>query len=136
MTVPVYFTPVKHAVTGALYVDGGLGCPSPFKYLNEDEKGSTLSIVFESSLNKDGQAKISFQEYLQRIYYSTFRQEQAHLSEKWRASTIRIDCGKINAINFEADQAIRTSIMQAGRRGAEDFLNAPVVKLGRRHSIT
>jgi predicted acylesterase/phospholipase RssA len=136
MTVPVYFTPVKHAVTGALYVDGGLGCPSPFKYLSDNEKGSTLSIVFESSLKKDGQAKISFQEYLQRIYYSTFRQEQAHLSEKWRASTIRIDCGKISAINFEADQVIRHSIMQAGRRGAEDFLNAPVVKPARRHSIT
>jgi len=135
MTVPVYFTPLKHAVTGALYVDGGLGCPSPFKYLSDHEKGSTLSIVFESSLKKDG-GVLSFQEYLQRIYYSTFRQEQAHLSEKWRACTMRIDCGKINAIHFEADQAIRHSILQAGRRGAEEFLNAPVEKPARRHSIT
>jgi len=135
MTVPIYFTPMKHAATGALYVDGGLGCPSPFKYLDEEEKGSTLSIVFVSNLKKDG-GKISFQEYLQHIYYSTFRQEQASLSEKWRGSTIKIDCGKINAINFEADQAIRHSILQAGRRGAEDFLNAPVVKPVRRHSIT
>jgi predicted acylesterase/phospholipase RssA len=135
MTVPIYFTPVKDVTTGALYVDGGLGCPSPFKYLNEDEKGSTLSIVFVSNLKKDG-GELSFQEYLQRIYYSTFRQEQAHLSEKWRGSTIRIDCGKINAINFEADQAIRHSILQAGRRGAEDFLNAPVVKPARRSSVS
>jgi predicted acylesterase/phospholipase RssA len=136
MTVPIYFTPLKHIATGALYVDGGLGCPSPFKYLDEGEKGSTLSIVFVSNLKMDGAAEISFQEYLQRIYYSTFRQEQGYLSEKWRGSTIRIDCGKINAINFEADQAIRHSIMQAGRRGAEDFLNAPVVKPARRYSVS
>jgi hypothetical protein len=126
---------VKHATTGALYVDGGLGCPSPFKYLDEGEKGSTLSIVFVSNLKKDG-GTISFQEYLQHIYYSTFRQEQAHLTEKWRGSTIKIDCGKINAINFEADQSIRHSILQAGRRGAEDFLKAPVIKPARRYSVT
>lgn len=136
MTVPIYFTPVKYAVTGALYVDGGIACPSPFKYLDDGEKGATLSIVFMSNLKKEGEDALTFQEYLQRIYYSTFRQEQAHLSAKWRASTIEIDCGKINAINFEADQSIRHSIMEAGRRGAEDFLNAPVVKPVRRYSVS
>jgi predicted acylesterase/phospholipase RssA len=46
MSIPIYFTPVRDPESGHLFLDGGMMCSSPFKYLTDEEKRYTLSVVF------------------------------------------------------------------------------------------
>lgn len=134
MSVPIYFTPLKEPRTGHLFLDGGIMCPSPIKYLTYDECLHTLAISFGDQHKKTDSID-NLYEFIYQLYYSIDYEQSVNLKRQWRQNTIVIDCGKVNMIDFEAVAATKDVIMEAGRRAAAAFLKTPGQKPVRRFSV-
>lgn len=124
MSIPVYFTPLRHPVSSHMYLDGGIMCSSPFHYLTEEEKVHTLSIVFGDSHKPREKIETLF-EFISQIYYSTDFDHSAALKASWPNNTITVPCAGINTIDFEANHEDKEKIMTAGYKAAGVFLSTP-----------
>ena len=134
MSVPIYFTPLKEPRTGHLFLDGGIMCPSPIKYLSYEESLHTLAISFGDS-DKRTKSINNLYEFIHQLYYSIDYEQSVNLKRQWQQNTIIINCGKINMIDFEAGAEAKEAIMEAGRRAAASFLKTPGRKPVRRFSV-
>jgi NTE family protein len=124
MSIPVYFTPLRHPVSGHLYLDGGIMCSSPFQYLSEEEKQHTLSIVFGDS-HKPKEKIETILEFLSQVYYSTDFDHLARMKGAWPKQMLSVPCGGINTIDFEANHVDKEKIMATGYKAAAAFLRTP-----------
>jgi NTE family protein len=134
MSVPIYFTPLKEPRTGHLFLDGGIMCPSPIKYLSYDECLHTLAISFGDQHKKTDSIQ-NLYEFIYQLYYSIDYTSSVNLKKQWQANTIIIECGKVNMIDFEAGASAKEALMEAGRRAATAFLKTPGQKPVRRFSV-
>jgi len=134
MSVPIYFTPLKEPISGNLFLDGGIMCPSPMQYLSYEEKCHTLAISFSDSHKRSASIN-SLAEFIYQLYYSLDYLPSVKLKERWPYNTIVIDCGKVNMVDFEAGADTKQQIIGAGRRAAEGFLKSPGYKPVRRFSV-
>jgi len=134
MSVPIYFTPLKEPVSGHVFLDGGIMCPSPFRYLTYEEQLHTLAISFGDS-HKPISSINTLQEFIFQLYYSFDYKHAVELKQKWKHNTLVIECGRVNSIDFETGQETKHAIMEAGRRGADDFLKSPGPTPVRRFSM-
>jgi NTE family protein len=135
MSIPIYFTPVRDPESGHLFLDGGMMCSSPFKYLTDEEKRYTLSIVFGDD-HKPTEKIETLYEFVSQLYYSTDFEHSLSFKSSWPAHTIIVPCGGINTIDFEANQESKEKIMLAGREAALRFISTPGKPPVRRFSIT
>jgi len=134
MSVPIYFTPVKVFGTGDLYLDGGISNPSPFPRLTYSEQIHTLAIVFGDD-HKQAQNIDNFYDFLYQVYYSIDYLDIVSFKSKWAANTIKIQCGRVNSIEFGAGLELKNNLINAGRRAAEEFLKSPGQRPVRRFSV-
>jgi NTE family protein len=134
MTVPIYFTPLKEPISGHLFLDGGIMCPSPFNYLSYEERLHTLAISFSDS-HKPTASINSLGEFIYQLYYSLDYLPSVELKSRWPRNTIVIDCGTVNMVDFEAGSNTKREIIEAGRRAAEVFLKSPGQRPVRRFSL-
>ena len=134
MAVPIYFTPLKDPVSGHLFLDGGIMCPSPMQYLTYEEQCHTLAISFSDS-HKQTASINTLGEFIYQLYYSLDYQPSIELKARWPYNTIVIECGKVNMIDFEAGSDTKIHIIESGRRAAQAFLKSPGYKPVRRFSI-
>lgn len=135
MSIPIYFTPMRQPESGHLFLDGGIMCSSPFKYLSDEEKQHTLSIVFGDD-HKPTENIESIYEFISQLYYSSDYEHSLNLKNSWPANTIIVPCGGINTIDFEANQETKEKIVATGREAALRFLSTPVKAPVRRFSIS
>ena len=135
MSIPVYFTPLRHPVSSHMYLDGGILCSSPFHYLSEEEKAHTLSIVFGDS-HKPRESIETLLEFLSQVYYSTDFDHSVGLKNSWPKQTITVPCAGINTIDFEANHEEKERIITAGYKAAEAFLRTPGRPPVRRFSLS
>jgi len=134
MAVPIYFTPLKDETTGDLYLDGGIMCPSPFKFLSYDEQLHTLAIVFGDRHKQVGRIDTVY-DYLYQLYFSLDYSETLAFKALWPTNTIQIECGRVNSIEFGAGVEMKDRLIEAGRRAAEMFLKSPGQRPVRRFSV-
>lgn len=134
MSIPVYFTPLREPESGNLFLDGGIMCPSPFRYLSDETKRHTLSIVFGDD-HKPREKIETLYEFLSQIYYSTDYEESLLLKQSWLLNTIIVPCAGISTIDFEANEEVKEKIISAGRDAALRFLSTPGKPPARRFSI-
>jgi NTE family protein len=134
MSVPIYFTPLKDSISGHLFLDGGIMCPSPMQYLSYEEASHTLAISFSDS-HKPRNSVNSLGEFIYQLYYSLDYQPSMELKARWIYNTIVVDCGKVNMVDFEAGTEVKLQIIESGRRAAEGFLKSPGQRPLRRFSV-
>jgi NTE family protein len=134
MSIPIYFTPMRDPVSGHLFLDGGVICSSPFKYLSEEEKPHTLSVVFGDG-HKPTERIDSLYGFMAQLYYSSDYERSLGLKESWPANTLSVPCDGINAIDFEANTQEKEAIITAGYKAALRFLSTPGKPPVRRFSI-
>ena len=134
MAVPIYFTPLKDEATGELYLDGGIMCPSPFKFLTYDEQIHTLAIVFGDKHKQVGRIDTVY-DYLYQLYFSLDYSDTVAFKAMWPTNTIQIECGRVNSIEFGAGMEMKDRLIDAGRRAAELFLKSPGQRPLRRFSV-
>jgi NTE family protein len=134
MSVPIYFTPLKDPVSGHLFLDGGILCPSPMQYLTYEEQCHTLAVSF-SDVHKQSASIDSLGEFIYQLYYSLDYQPSVQLKARWPYNTIVVDCGNVNMVDFEAGSDAKIRIIETGRRAAEAFLKSPGYKPVRRFSV-
>lgn len=135
MSIPIYFTPMHHPESGHLFLDGGIMCSSPFKYLSDEEKQHTLSIVFGDD-HKPTQKIDSLYGFVSQLYYSTDYEHSLGLKLLWPRHTLIVPCAGITTIDFEANQETKEKIIRAGYEAAVRFLSTPGKPPVRRFSIT
>jgi len=134
MAVPIYFTPLKDAATGDLYLDGGIMCPSPFKHLTYDEQIHTLAIVFGDEHKQMSRIETVY-DFLYQLYYSIDYSETVIFKAMWPTNTIKIECGRVNSVDFGAGIDMKDRLIEAGRRAVEAFLKSPGERPLRRFSV-
>ena len=134
MAVPIYFTPLKDPISGHLFLDGGIMCPSPFNYLSYEERLHTLAIAFSDSHKPTGSIN-NLGEFIYQLYYSLDYLPSVQLKAQWPYNTIIIDCGTVNMVDFEAGSNTKREIIEAGRRAADSFLKSPGHRPVRRFSV-
>ena len=135
MSIPIYFSPVRDPVSQHYLSDGGVYFASPFKYLTDDERRNTLSIAFNDK-HKPKKDIIGLSEYLTQLYYCLDYQTSLDLRHHWEHNILYIDCTRVSIMQFEASQEDKGILMEAGRRGAEDFLMSPGQIPARRFSVS
>lgn len=135
MSIPIYFTPLRHPESGHLFLDGGIMCSSPFKYLTDDERRGTLSIVFGDD-HKPTDKIESLYRFISQLYYSSDYEHSVKLKGSWPKHTLIVPCGGINTIDFEVNQETKENIIQTGYKAAVRFLSTPGKPPVRRFSIT
>jgi NTE family protein len=135
MSIPVYFTPLRHPVSSQMYLDGGIMCSSPFQYLSEEEKSHTLSVVFGDS-HKPRENIETLLEFLSQVYYSTDFDHSVHIKSGWPRQTIAVPCAGMNTTDFEANHEDKEKIMITGYKAAESFLRTPGRPPVRRFSLS
>lgn len=135
MSIPIYFTPLQHPDSGHLFLDGGIICSSPFRYLSHEEKRNTLSIAFGDTHKPTDKIETLF-EFISQLYYSTDYEYSLDLKRKWPINTIIVPCGKVNTIDFEINHESKEKIMEAGRKATENFLSSRIKPPVRRFSIS
>lgn len=135
MSVPIYFTPVRHPQTGHLFLDGGIMSPSPFAHLSYEERVHTLAISFGDA-HKPRDSIDNLYEFIYQLYYSLDYDMSVNLKREWAENTIVVDCGRINMIDFEAGAETKEVIMEAGRSAATKFLKTPGQLPVRRFSVS
>lgn len=121
MSIPIYFTPVRHPETGHMLVDGGVINNTPFKFITDDERITTLSITFADT-HKHVEEVESLPMFLKQLYYAVHHRYNKELHADKDHQVLYIDCGRFNAMNFEATQEEKMDLMLQGRRSAEAFL--------------
>lgn len=121
MTIPLYFAPVRDPSTDHLYVDGGVICSSPFRFLTDEERKHTISITFGDS-HKPREDIGSLPDFLYQLYFSTDYRSNREMNSGWKRNVIEIECGKTNIVMFEASQERKMELMDHGRKAAEEFL--------------
>jgi len=124
MSLPIYFSPVVHPVTKHYLADGGIHFSSPFRFLTDEERKSTLSIAFNDTHKLTQEIK-SIQEFLYQVYYSLDYQTAKDIKNAWSDMILYIDCGKVSMMNFEATQEEKMAIIDLGRKSAEEYLKKP-----------
>jgi predicted acylesterase/phospholipase RssA len=134
MAFPLYFIPLKHPETGNLLVDGGVFDNYPMALLSESEAEQTLGITFAISRRPMEVNDIGgFVSLLTVGYYMPSYQK---LLEKHVDRTIVIECGEFPALNFEATQEERHTLIEHGRKAGRAFLERTRSrKPVRRHSV-
>jgi NTE family protein len=135
MSIPIYFTPLRHPDSGHLFLDGGIMSSSPFKYLSDDEKRGTLSIVFGDE-HKPTEKIESLYGFVAQLYYSSDYEYSVNLKGSWPNHTIIVPCEGINTIDFEVNQETKEAIIHTGYTAALRFLSTPGKPPVRRFSIT
>ena len=135
LSIPIYFTPMRHPESGHLFLDGGLMCSSPFIYLSDEDKITALSVAFGDD-HKPRETVETIYEFVSQLYYSTDYEHSRQIKTKWSAQTIIVPCGSINTVDFEASQESKEEIMTIGRDAARIFLTTPVKTPVRRFSLT
>jgi predicted acylesterase/phospholipase RssA len=135
MSIPIYFTPLRHPDSGHLFLDGGIMCSSPFKYLSDEEKRHTLSIAFGDD-HKPTETIDTLYGFISQLYYSTDYEQSLELKAGWPANMLIIPCGGITVIDFEVNQEGKEKIVAAGREAALRFLSTPGKPPVRRFSLT
>ncbi len=137
MSVPFYFRPVLEEATGHLLADGGVVANFPFHLLTDIERAETLGLMF-SSFHKviPGHGIQSFHTFLSQIYYSIYHHKNVELLNEWSSHILIIPCGEAAPLGFDMTSEERMALMEAGRRGAEEFLaRGGRPKFARRNSI-
>jgi predicted acylesterase/phospholipase RssA len=134
MSVPIYFTPVKIFGTGDLFLDGGISNPSPFPHLKYSQQIHTLAIVFGDD-HKQAENIDNIYDFLYQVCYSLDYLDVVRYKAKWAANTIKIQCGRVNSIEFGAGLELKNRLINAGRRAAEEFLKSPGQRPVRRFSV-
>lgn len=134
MSIPIYFTPLRHPESGHLFLDGGVMCSSPFKYLSDDEKQHTLSITF-GDVHKPTENIDSLYGFISQLYYSSDYEHSVNLKGDWPKHTLIVPCKGIHAIDFEANQETKERIISTGYKAALRFLSTPAKAPVRRFSI-
>jgi len=135
MSIPIYFAPMRHPESGHMFLDGGIMCSSPFKYLSDEERRHTLSIVFGDE-HKPREKIESVYEFISQLYYSSDYEHSLNLKQSWPCNTIIVPCGGINTIDFEVSQETKEKIVMMGHAAALRFLSTPVKAPVRRNSIS
>lgn len=134
MSIPIYFPPVRDPVSQHYLSDGGVYFASPFIYLSEEERRHTLSIAFNDT-HKPKEEITGLAGFLMQLYYCLDYQAAQDLRRGWSQNIMYLDCSSVSLLQFEASQEDRIALMEAGRRGAEDFLKGPGRKPARRFSV-
>jgi len=123
MSIPLYFQPVRHPLTGHLLVDGGVISHSPMRFLTQAEKDATLSITF-SDKHKVVDEINGFLPFLKQVYHALQYEYHQELHAAHEDKTIYLDCGNFSSLNFEMGLEDKIALMMAGRKAAELFLDA------------
>jgi predicted acylesterase/phospholipase RssA len=123
MTIPVYFQPMRHPVTGQYFVDGGVICHSPFKFLTAEERAQTLSITF-SDTHKPKETVEGVLGYLIQIYHTLDFQYNDELTAPYPYQVMFLDCGDFNSLEFEASAETKQAILARGRAAAARHLDS------------
>jgi len=135
MSIPVYFTPLRHPVSSHLYLDGGIMCSTPFIYLSEEEKKHSLSIIF-GHMHKPREKIETLFEFLSQVYYSTDFEYSLERTRGWEKQTLCVPCEGIITTDFEIGIEAKEEIIRTGYRTAEKFLRAPAPPPVRRFSFS
>ena len=120
MSLPMYFTPIRHPETNTLLLDGGVFDNYPISYLTEAEAEESLGLTFE---HKNLPAPISdIASYMALITSGYYMPSYKQLIEKHKCRTIIIQCQEFPSTQFEASREERQMLVSLGRQAAEKFL--------------
>lgn len=120
MAIPIYFTPMKDLSSNDVYVDGGLIAHFPFHHLTDEERADTLGIAFKR--DNIGSAPSNLGQYLLKLYYSVYAQQNIQLLEAWGHRIIQIDCGTFPSLYFGADADDKSALIELGAAAADKFI--------------
>ncbi len=126
MSIPLYFAPVVHPISGHLLTDGGIINHSPFPFLTDAEKEHTLALVFDDS-HKPKEDITSVFGFLAQVYFSVYYHQARAVEARWAGHVLPIPCGSFVSTHFEASQEEKQGLLEAGRRGAEAFLASAAI---------
>jgi predicted acylesterase/phospholipase RssA len=135
MTIPFLFVPVRNPETGQLLVDGGLISNFPFHHLTDSERQETLGVSFNIKSATEQITKYSLIQFFVHCYLSVYKTHDRELFKKWSGRIIDIKCDDYIALDFNASQEQKITIMNIGLNAAETYLRLPYPKPLRRYSM-
>jgi NTE family protein len=136
MSIPIYFTPLKHPITNTYLVDGGVFDNYPMNYLSEEEANQTLGIVFEHSKTPIEVHDIG--EFIGAITSGYYRPSYQDLLERHKERTVILPCAEFSSLHFEASLEDRQRLVSIGYHATKQFLEGCNVNscILRRHSVS
>jgi NTE family protein len=137
MSLPAYFTPVCDPETGNTLIDGGILHNFPMDFLTESEIKETLGISFLYSTRSKINTIEDLPTFFSQIFACYFIPRTQRLYVKYKERCILIPIGEYPSWNFEATREDRETILEAGKKAAEVFLDRFKVRRPlRRYSVS
>jgi predicted acylesterase/phospholipase RssA len=122
MTLPMYYTPLRHPETNTMLLDGGVFDNYPISYLSESEAEESLGCTFEHKTLPAPVHDIS--SYIALITSGYYIPSYKVLIEKHKCRTIIVKCQEFPSTKFEITQEERQMLVSLGRQAAEIFLQS------------
>jgi len=132
MSLPMYFTPVRHPITNTLLLDGGVLDNYPISYLSESEAEESIGCTFEY---KTLPVPVSdLPTYFSLITSGYYMPSYKQLINKHKCRTILVQCQEFPSTRFEATIEERQMLVSIGRQAAETFLQQSYTPVSLRRS--
>lgn len=137
MSLPLYYTPMKHPDSGHTFVDGGVLHNLPMAFLKEEELHDTWGIMFNQPPAALGNPSAGIFEYMKHLYNSMLHKRYEGMLRSMSHKILRIPIAHISPIHFSLSQQEKEDILREAAANAAEFLyGGPGWKLVRRNSVS
>jgi len=136
MALPLYFTPVKHPITGNLLSDGGIQGSLPIHALTETERENCIGIGFSQDSEKKNPTDLM--SFMSSLFSCLIHSRHEIILSKWYSSIIKIPTYNTASWDFEISREDRIKLVKNGYEAGLHWISnkyAGARKILRRHSV-
>jgi NTE family protein len=135
MSLPLYFTPVLHPITGNMLSDGGIQGNLPLHLLSERQHDSCIGIGFATS-NTEKKNPEDIMNFMSSIFSCLIHSRHENLLKKLESRIIRIPLHNTASWDFELSRERRIELIKCGyTAGLSWFTKKQLRLITRRHSL-
>jgi predicted acylesterase/phospholipase RssA len=135
MRIPFLFTPLRDPITDDILVDGALISHSPFNHISDEERNTTIGIVFNTHPSIKLTETTTFVDFIIKCTLSTYKTVEREIFNKWSHRIIDINCDESISINFSIPRDQKELIIQSGCDAANAYFSRAYLKPTRRYSL-
>jgi predicted acylesterase/phospholipase RssA len=136
MALPLYFTPMKHPITGNMLSDGGIQGSLPIHALTDAQRDKCIAIGFAHGVEKKNPSDIM--SFMAAIFSCLIHSRHETILTKWDSSIIKIPIYNTASWDFEISREQRLALVKNGYDAGLAWISnkyASARKILRRHSL-
>lgn len=136
MSLPLYFTPVLHPITGHMLSDGGIQGNLPLHLLSENEHAYCIGIGFVSSRGEK-KNPVDIMNFMSAIFSCLIHSRHENILKKLESKIIRIPLHNTASWDFEVSRERRVELIKCGYHAGVSWFTHKTTKPMRirRHSL-